>query len=311
MAETQVSSLASAGTTAFDRKAFFALRSKLQHVQFATVKGEPFHVGGVVQFNLTDDLATATSALSETTDVTPVAMSDSTVNVTLVEYGNVVRTTRKARGTAYRNIDSDAANVIGYNAGNSIDEVARGVLVGGTNVTYADTATSTATVGAAMTLGSDEIREAVATMRGNSAPPLMGELYAGLLHPDQAVDLRAETGGAGWTEPVNNSEAARRWMGVVGIYEGVGWIESPRVRLTADAGVTTTDVYDALIIGDEALAMAYSSSESAALPQVVRGEVTDTLRRLVPVGWYWLGGFSIFREESLHRIETASSIGAN
>ena len=221
MAETQVSSLASAGTTAFDKRALFALRSKLQHVQFAKVKGQPFHQGGVVQFNLTDNLATATSALTETSDVTPVAMSDSTVNVTLVEYGNTVRTTRKARGTAYRNIDADAANVIGYNAGDSIDEVARGVLVGGTNVIYANDATSTATVGSDDYMGSDEIREAVAGLRGNSAQPLMGSLYAGLIHPDQAVDLRSETGGAGWNEPVNNSEATRRWKGVVGTYEGV------------------------------------------------------------------------------------------
>ena len=311
MAETQVSSLASVGTTAFDRQAYFALRSKLQHMQFATVKGAPYHAGGVVQFNITDNLAPATSALSETVDVTPVAMSDSTVNVTLVEYGNVVRTTKKARGTAYRQIDSDAANVIGYNAGDSIDQVARDVLVGGTNVTYANDATSTATIGTDDLLGSVDIRAAVAALRGASAPPLMGSLYAGLCHPDQAVDLRSETGAAGWTEPVNNSDAPRRWNGVVGIYEGVAWIETPRVRSTDDAGASNVDVYDALILGDEALACAYSSSESAALPQVVRGEVTDTLRRLVPVGWYWLGGFNIFREECIHRIETASSIGDN
>ena len=311
MAETQQSSLASAGTTAFDKRSYFALRSKLQFIQAATVKGAPYHVGGTVQFNITDDLAVATSTLSETADVTPVALSDSTVNVTLAEYGNTVRTTRLARGTAYRTIDADAANVVGYNAGDSIDTLARNVLVGGTNVTYAGAATSTATVAASHTLASEDIRAAVAQLRGSSAPTLVGDLYMGYLHPDQAVDLRAETGGAGWNEPMNNSEATRRFRGIVGVYEGVAWMETPRVRLTADAGVSNVDVYDALIMGDEALAMAYSSSESAALPQVVRGEVTDTLRRLVPVGWYWLGGFSIFREACLHRIETASSIGAN
>lgn len=311
MAETQVSSLASAGTTAFDRKAFFALREKTQHVQFATVKGEPFHVGGTVQFNLVDNLATATSTLSETTDVTPVALSDSTVNVVLNEYGNVVRYTKKASGTGYRNIDADIANVVGYNAGDSIDEVARAVLVGGSNVTYANDATSTGTIGTDDLLNSTDIRAAVASLRAASAPPMAGSLYAGLCHPDQAVDLRAETGGAGWNEPMNNSDAARRFMGVVGTYEGVMWIETPRVRLTADAGATTTDVYDALILGQECLAMAYSTTESAPLPQVVRGEVTDTLRRLTPIGWYWLGGFARFREECIHRIETASSIGAN
>jgi hypothetical protein len=35
------------------------------------------------------------------------------------------------------------------------------------------------------------------------------------------------------------------------------------------------------------------------------------LMRLQPMGWYWLGGYGRFREASLRRIESASSIGAN
>jgi hypothetical protein len=39
--------------------------------------------------------------------------------------------------------------------------------------------------------------------------------------------------------------------------------------------------------------------------------VTDSLMRFHPVGWYWLGGYSRFREAAIRRYETASSIGAN
>ena len=41
------------------------------------------------------------------------------------------------------------------------------------------------------------------------------------------------------------------------------------------------------------------------------GPVTDLLRRWVPLGWYWLGGFSIFRQASVYRIESTSSLGAD
>jgi hypothetical protein len=39
--------------------------------------------------------------------------------------------------------------------------------------------------------------------------------------------------------------------------------------------------------------------------------VTDNLRRFQGVGWYWLGGYGRFREASLFRQESASSIGTN
>jgi hypothetical protein len=83
------------------------------------------------------------------------------------------------------------------------------------------------------------------------------------------------------------------------------------VALIADAGAANVDVYQSLILGQEALAKAWSKAVSAPMPQTVPGPVTDTLRRFVPIGWYWLGGFDSFREASLRRYETASSIGAN
>ena len=44
---------------------------------------------------------------------------------------------------------------------------------------------------------------------------------------------------------------------------------------------------------------------------VVPGPVTDKLRRNVPMGWYWLGAYGVFRQASLRGVESASSIGAN
>ena len=83
-------------------------------------------------------------------------------------------------------------------------------------------------------------------------------------------------------------------------------------RLLADAGSGTTDVYQTLICGRQALAKAFSRAPGFGEdPSVVFGPVTDTLRRFNPVGWYHLVGYGRFREASLQRIETSSSIGAN
>lgn len=312
MAYTQVSSLDTAGTTAFDKRMYFALRPQLHHDQVATVRPVATHQGGSVKFTLRTDLGAATSELTETSDVTAVAMSDSQVEVTLREYGNTINTTAKARGTDYTAVDADAANLIGFNAGISLDTLAREELVGGTNVKFQGQATQGA-ITTSDTYKAASIREVVAGLRGDNVMPFVGTSYIGMIHPDQSVDLRAETGAAGWAEPVNNTggEDYRRWQGIVGVFEGVSWIESPRVNLVADGGASNVDVYQSLILGQECLAKAFSSSESAAVPQVRRGPVTDSLMRFHPVGWYWLGGYKRFREAAIRRYETASSIGAN
>ena len=123
MALTQQSSVGS-DTAAFEQLAYFALRSQPTFELVCDVKTTAqTHTGATVQFNIYDDLAVATSALTETSDVTPAALADNTVVVTLVEQGNAVTTTAKLRGTSFLNGDADAANIIGYNMANSIDTI--------------------------------------------------------------------------------------------------------------------------------------------------------------------------------------------
>jgi hypothetical protein len=87
-------------------------------------------------------------------------------------------------------------------------------------------------------------------------------------------------------------------------------IETPRALLVADGGSTTNDAYGSVIIGQQAMAKAYSTMYGAD-PSVVFGPVTDSLRRFQPVGWYAMCGYGRFREAAIRRIETTSTIGAN
>lgn len=99
----------------------------------------------------------------------------------------------------------------------------------------------------------------------------------------------------------------------MGAFEGFRFIESPTVAPFVDAGVgATVDVYPTLFLGREALAKAYSNADGGGpQPRVVMSPVIDKLRRFTPMGWYWLGGYSRFREAAIYRLETSSSIGAN
>ena len=97
------------------------------------------------------------------------------------------------------------------------------------------------------------------------------------------------------------------------MFGGIEWIENPRAPILDDAGATsTTNVYQTLVAGRQALAKAFSRAPGFGEdPSVVFGPVTDTLRRFHPVGWYHLVGHAIFRQAALQRIESSSSIGDN
>lgn len=312
MAYTQASSVSS-DTTAFEQLAYFALRSQPMFEMVADVKStNQSHPGSAVQFNIYNDLAQATSALTETSDVTAVALGDSTVTVTLAEYGNAVTTTAKLRGSSFLNVDADAANIIGYNMANSIDKVVQGVLVGGSNVSYGGDATDTDELAAGDTITASLIRKAVANLRGDSAPTMEGGVYVGFIHPDVSYDLREDTAVTDVIQYQIRQDGAGVRMGSIGTFGGVDFIETPRIDFTADGGASTVDAYNTVICGKQALAKAHSRGAGfGENPSVVFGPVTDSLRRFQTVGWYHLVGYGRFREASLQRIETSSSIGAN
>lgn len=273
--------------------------------------------GSSVIFTQITDLNVASTALNESVDVDAVALADGNVTVTLAEYGNAVITTAKLRGTSYLPVDETVANVVGFNAGISIDTVARDVLKAGSNVIYATggatdpTARNTVEPGDIIT--AHDVRKVVAQLVGANVATF-GGYYAGWIHPDVALDLREETGAAAWRDPHTYSQPGEIWNGEIGEFEKVRFQVTPRAPLFADAGSSTTltDVYRTMIAGRQALAKAYSQVDgNGALPRTMPTPVVDHLRRFLGVGWYWLGGYAIFRQAALRAIESSSSIGTN
>lgn len=320
MAITQASSL-STDQAAYDRLAYFALRAEMLFDQAADVQPTNQSMpGSSVIFTIFADLAEATATLSETVDLTPSTMSDSQITVTLEEYGNTINTTAKLRGTSFLDVDATAANLIGYNAGDSIDKVVRDVLAGGTNVAFggggSNDPTGRTSVAADDILEANDVRKQTAALRGANVATFNG-YYMGYIHPDVSFDLRRETGNASWNAPHVNVDTENIYNGEIGTFESVRFIETPRAKIFVDAsdGTGSTgliDVYCTHIMGRQALAKAFSQVDgNGPFAKVVRGPVVDSLMRFNPIGWYFLGGYGRFREASLRRIESSSSIGVN
>lgn len=248
------------------------------------------------------DLADASTPLTETTPNTPVAIGTPTKKtITLQEFGNSALVTRKLQLTSLADVDSDVAILLANNQADSIDAVAMAQLVGGDNVIYGGDATDTDEVTASDVITSTMIRKAVAKLRGNKAAGRRGQFYWGGIHPDVSADLREESGAGSWRVPHEYQAGTNIWAGEVGTYEGVFWVESPRMTVAED-GATDAAVYRTIIAGRQALAEAVAEE-----PHTVIGTVTDPLKRYRPIGWYGVLGFARYREEALYRLETGSA----
>jgi N4-gp56 family major capsid protein len=233
---TTTSSISALVTAAYDQYVRMALRSIPVMRSLADVKPvQQAMPGSSVVFSIYSDLAQATSTLTETSDVSSIALGNpSQVTVTLNEYGSAVTTTKKLNLTSFNDVDSALADIIAYNAADSIDNVVGQVLSAGTNVIYSNGPSGTTPTASSGILPVDtmtvaDIRNAVVSLRTNKALPRMGELYAAYLHPRQSADLRAETGTGGFQELTKYVERTPFVAGAVGVIEGAFIVETPRV----------------------------------------------------------------------------------
>jgi len=301
---TGTSAISNLVQTAYDQYVRMALRSIPVMRALADVKPvQQAMPGSSVVFSIYSDLAQATTTLTESSDVSSIALGNpNQITVTLNEYGSAVTTTKKLNLTSFNDVDAALADIIAYNAADSIDAVVGGVLTSGTNIIYAGTATSNNTITSSMTMSVSDIRQAVTELRTNKALPRIGELYTAYLHPRQTADLRAETGTGGFQALTQYVDRTPFTAGAVGVIEGAFVVETPRVPSAANSG--SVNVYKAIVAGREALAEAQGQDISTVIgPQI------DALRRYHTIGWYYFGGFNLLRTAALYNINSAATNG--
>jgi len=295
---------------AYDRYLEFSLRAMPLFRHLADKRPvQQAMPGSSVVFNIYQDLPKATTPLTEIVDPDAIGMpSTTTVSVTLTEYGEAQIKTRKLQLFALSDVDPAIANIVAFNLGDSLDDIVSNVLRQGTNVAREAGGVMTFNTGtAANVTGTDTFksrdgRAVVAKLRGNKAVPRTGNLYAAFVHPDVAYDLRSETGAAAWREPHANSAPGNIWDATLGTYEGAIYTETPRAYYAND-GATSTKVHRTIFVGQQALAEAVAEE-----PHVVIGPITDKLSRFRPIGWYGVLGWARFREASLFRVESTSTL---
>ena len=262
---------------AYDRLLEFALRSEPLIRSVADKRPARQAIpGSTVVLQLYQDLAQKTSTLSEDVDPDAVAISTPTsVTITLNEYGNAVLVTRALELFSLADVDPAIANIIAFNMADSIDSVAMTTLRAGTQVIRGGNVTTTAAVSAGGTITSAQLRKAVAKLRSNKATYRKGSMYWAGIHPEVSHDLRAETGAGGWRTPHEYQSNEEIWAGEIGNYEGLFYVESPRLYNAKDGADQTALATTAVTVAGTSGGFTLGVASSAVI--ATRAEVGDKI----------------------------------
>ena len=313
--------------SAWDRKMRLALRAIPQFRQIADARVvQQTNPGETVTFHFYGDLEPTVDPLDEITDPDSTKIADpSRVSVTLIERGNYTVTTKRVQEFSLDGeLNGNIANQIAYNQAVSINEVVQQVMEGTQNSVYCeDDGNGALTVSAATEdfdaakatgdINSEALRYAVTDLRTKSVVPVRGSMYATFIHPEVSHDIRRETDPAGWRLPHQYVDTTELYIGEIGSWEGLIFIETPfcrnpKTRVDENGDALTDggeDTYSTYVFGREALAEAVAEEPHL----VVNGNLgQDVFNRKTSVGWYGILGHSIFRPEPLIQIGSTSSI---
>ena len=281
----------------YDRVLLERVVSAFVYNRFAQVRDIPTNVGtDTIKFRKYGLLTAQTTALSEGVTPSGKQLSVTDITATVLYYGDYVTLTDKVLTETYDPILTETADILGDQVGDSLDQLCRDVVAATTTKQYASTATSTATVSAAMKLDRAEVKEAVRTLKAANAKPLtsminpstgynttpIGRAYVGIVHPYTTFDLDDATG---WIPVEKYPNKANVMPDEVGSVGNVRFIESTNAKTRTGTLVTT--VYSTLIIAANAYAQTRISG--LALKNIVKplgsAGTADPLDQRTTSGW--------------------------
>lgn len=321
------------------RTAAFAVKELLdagQHMmvleRFGMVDRQSKNSTKVRKYRRYEPFARATAPLAEGIVPAGQAISYTDVTCTLEQYGAYVILTDVIEDTHEDNLLKEMSKLCGRQAAETIEVIRFNVLKGGTNVAYAGTATTRATVTA--TIARKDIHLALRSLRKNKAVPIseivkasakiatmpVASAFFGLSHTDMVADISAMTG---FTPVEQYSESDKALPGEIGKVLEVRFVCTALFEPWLSAGTSTTgflaagvpadtaasiDVYPILIVAENAYAMVpLQGFESVDIGVLNPGKKTkdDPMGQKGYVSWKTYQTAAILNEMWIYRIECA------
>jgi N4-gp56 family major capsid protein len=272
MAQTDTTVIDPGVANFYDRRLLRKAFPRLIHLLYAQTRDLPANGSDVIKFRRYSLLTAATTPLTE--GVTPAGsqLSKTDISATVKQYGDYVTLTDKLVFTTTDPVLTEANGVLAQQAGNTLDQLARDVMIAGTTVQYASTAAARTDITASMKLNLAEVQEAVRTLKQNNADKItemidpsdgvntspVDAAFIGFVHPNTTYDLKNATGFI----RVEQYGQRQALPGEIGALDEVRFIESTNAKVFSAGGSGGADVYATLVIGADFYAQSRVAGEA-------------------------------------------------
>ena len=329
MGTTTLSQVAPGVQAFYDRNLLERAQPAEIHGRFGQKRPIASRSGNQIKFRRYSQLAAATTPLTEGVTPSGSQLSVTDLTSTLAQYGDFITLSDMVSLTNQDPVVTEATDVLGDQAGTTIDQIRRDVMVAGTNVAYSSGDANRAAV--AHKLLSADLDKAIRFLKTQNAKFVKMGLMASdkvgtgavrsafiaLVHPDTEFDLEGITGyravsDYGSQEGILEDE--------IGAYKNIRFISSTNCKIFAGGGAagTTTykndgtnyDVYATLIIAANAYGVCPLSGQAMNTYVKALGSAgtADPLEQRSTVGWKATTTTKILNDSWLIRIEHAASL---
>jgi len=271
----------------YQRAMLERLTPELFFMKYGQKKAIPKQNGATTSFRRLNSLAVSTTELTEGVTPDGVDLNITKVTATVKQYGNYAKISDFINMVGLDPIVTEASQLMGENAGESMDIITRDIIAAGTNVIYAAGRTARNLVTATDKITAADILKIRRTMKRNKVKPIKlpnGKTgYLAFAHTDVITDLMQTQE---WKDQNTYVDVANRVEGTAGQLYGVYFLEADNAPKWAGAGASAADVFGTIVIGDGAYGIpdiaGSSKPEIIVIPADVAG---GPLKQYSTVGW--------------------------
>lgn len=294
----------------YSREVFIKAQPRLRFLQFTKVKRDLQAVRGKAIVFVKYDNLVGGGAIAETDTVVPEGLSSSEVTITVSENTNAIQVTEFLLKTSLYNTMEDASRLLANNFAEVLDSQLRDAVLATTNVVYGNEVANAAAMSSSSKFNAKTVRAAVEVLANNNTPKINGEYYVCFASPHQLRALREDSE---WLEAHKYMGRRQLYLGEVGMYEGVVFIETTQMSVLGKTKLTPAAVdakygdtgwdagtygYEAVMFGDNALAWGIATDVE------LRDDGVVDLGRKHTLGWYGIWGMGLLEEGYAVRILT-------
>jgi N4-gp56 family major capsid protein len=327
----------------YDKVFLERLKAMLRFGVGAYTRSIPANSGKTIIFNRMSLPTLATTALTEGTTPSSIALSTAQVTATINIYGSFTQTSEFFAETSIDEGLKEQVSVMGQHGAETVNQIVRGVMTSlqttpGSTIQRASALATDFLVGTTATavLTGQEVRRAVRTLKTNKSMPFEDGYFKCIIPVEAAYDLRGSTE---WLDAQRYTDPSLIKNGEIGRLHGVIFYETNDATVTAGGtvtatqnfvatgttlpivansltgtGATTTPIYETFVFGQQAYAVTTIEGADSGKDPVIILKKSDSSDTSNPLNLYstigWKSKFAAIMLNTLWSVAVRSTVGA-